>query len=123
MSANIVLMMTYMTYQVYGAAVGFYEEYQEEDLTDTQMRTLGLKNKSIREKYRIQKTVHVRKSISLLSHWPFFDAFKKFLSQLYKVSITGPHQVMRIQYIPIPTLLTYTPLIHIVNTPYTTHLK
>ncbi|XP_012934851.1 DENN domain-containing protein 4B [Aplysia californica] len=79
--------------KVYGAAVGFYEEYREEDLTDLQMRSLGLKNKSIREQYRIQKTVHVRKSISLLSHWPFFDAFKKFLSQLYKVSITGPHHV------------------------------
>ncbi|GFR61160.1 DENN domain-containing protein 4C-like, partial [Elysia marginata] len=79
--------------KVYGAAVGFYEEYKEEDLTDMQMRSLGLKNKSIREQYHIQKTVHVRKSISLLSHWPFFDAFKKFLSQLYKVSITGPHNV------------------------------
>lgn len=79
--------------KVYGAAVGFYEEYREEDLTDMQMRALGLKNKSIREQYHIKKTVHVRKSISLLSHWPFFDAFKKFLSQLYKISITGPHNV------------------------------
>ncbi|GFO50358.1 C-myc promoter-binding protein [Plakobranchus ocellatus] len=79
--------------KVYGAAVGFYEEYKEEDLTDEQMRSLGLKNKSIREQYHIKKTVHVRKSISLLSHWPFFDAFKKFLSQLYKISITSSHNV------------------------------
>ncbi|RUS86371.1 hypothetical protein EGW08_005889 [Elysia chlorotica] len=79
--------------KVYGAAVGFYEEYREEDLTDMQMRALSLKKKSIREQYQIKKTVHVRKSISLLSHWPFFDAFKKFLSQLYKISITGPHNV------------------------------
>ncbi|CAG5134892.1 unnamed protein product [Candidula unifasciata] len=79
--------------KVYGAAVSFYEEYKEEDLTDMQLRSLGLKNKHIREQYRILKTVHIRKSISLLSHWPFFDAFKKFLSHLYKVSITGPHTV------------------------------
>ncbi|KAK0048974.1 DENN domain-containing protein 4B [Biomphalaria pfeifferi] len=79
--------------KVYGAAVGFYEEYREEDLSDLQMRSLGLKNRQIRQQFSIQKTVHVRKSISLLSHWPFFDAFKKFLSQLYKISITGPHNV------------------------------
>ena len=79
--------------QVYGAAVSFYEEYMENKLSDMQMRSLGLKNQSIRQQYNIQKTVHVRKAICLLSHWPFFDAFKKFLSQLYKVSITGPHQV------------------------------
>ncbi|XP_076443222.1 C-myc promoter-binding protein-like isoform X3 [Babylonia areolata] len=79
--------------KAYGAAVSFYEEYQESQLTDMQMRQLGLKNKHIREQYKIQKTVHVRKAICLLSHWPFFDAFKKFLSQLYKVSITGPHAV------------------------------
>ncbi|BFY98657.1 hypothetical protein BsWGS_01697 [Bradybaena similaris] len=79
--------------KVYGAAISFYEEYKEEDLTDTQMRALGLKNKHIREQYRILKTVHVCKSIALLSHWPFFDAFKKFLSHLYKISITGSHTV------------------------------
>ncbi|XP_059175124.1 C-myc promoter-binding protein-like isoform X1 [Physella acuta] len=79
--------------KVYGAAVSFYEEHKEENLTDMQMRALGLKNKHIRQQFHILKTVHVRKSIALLSHWPFFDAFKKFLSQLYKISITGPHTV------------------------------
>ncbi|XP_070177502.1 DENN domain-containing protein 4C-like isoform X1 [Littorina saxatilis] len=79
--------------KIYGAAVTFYEEYKESSLSDMQMRLLSLKNRSIREQYGIQKTVHVRKAICLLSHWPFFDAFKKFLSQLYKVSISGPHHV------------------------------
>ncbi|PVD19799.1 hypothetical protein C0Q70_20290 [Pomacea canaliculata] len=79
--------------KVYGAAVSFYEEFPESQLTDMQMRALGLKNRSIREQYNIQRTVHVRKAICLLSHWPFFDAFKKFLSQLYKMSVTGPHTV------------------------------
>ena len=80
-------------FQVFGAAVTFYEEYPEEKLTDYQMRHLGLKNKYIREQYRIMKTVHYNKSICLLSHWPFFDAFRKFLSYLYRISITGPHSV------------------------------
>ena len=71
----------------------FYEEFPEEKLTDLQMRHLGLKNKHIREQYRIMKTVHYNKSICLLSHWPFFDAFRKLLSYLYRISITGPHTV------------------------------
>ncbi|XP_071110635.1 C-myc promoter-binding protein-like [Haliotis cracherodii] len=79
--------------KVFGAAVTFYEEYHEDKLSDLQMRHLGLKNKHIREQYRILKTVHANKSICLLSRWPFFDAFKKFLSYLYKISITGPHTV------------------------------
>ncbi|KAL3866790.1 hypothetical protein ACJMK2_044059 [Sinanodonta woodiana] len=79
--------------KVYGAAVTFYEEFPEEKLNDLQMRHLGLKNKHIREQYRILKTVHANKSICLLSHCPFFDAFRKVLSYLYKISITGPHTV------------------------------
>ncbi|ESP01339.1 hypothetical protein LOTGIDRAFT_157518 [Lottia gigantea] len=79
--------------RIFGAAVTFYEEYSEDRLSDLQMRHLGLKNKHIREQYRILKTVHSNKSICLLSHYPFFDAFKKFLSCLYKICITGPHDV------------------------------
>ncbi|XP_063045135.1 C-myc promoter-binding protein-like isoform X3 [Engraulis encrasicolus] len=37
------------------------------------------------------RTVHTNKSICLLSHWPFFDAFRKFLTFLYRYSISGPH--------------------------------
>ena len=73
--------------------MSFFEEYPESKLSDVQLRTLGLKNRSIREQYKIQKTVHARKAVCLLSHWPFFEAFKKFLSHLYKVSTTGPHAV------------------------------
>ncbi|XP_076102516.1 C-myc promoter-binding protein-like isoform X2 [Mytilus galloprovincialis] len=79
--------------KVYGAAVQFYEEFEEEKLSDLQMRHLGLKNKHIREQYRILKTVHSNKCICLLSHWPFFDAFRLFLTYLYRNSITGPHTV------------------------------
>ena len=74
--------------------MSFYEEFTAPQLTDLQMRSLGIKNPSIRQQYNIRsKTVHVRKAICLLSHWPFFDAFKKFLSQLYKVSTTEGHHV------------------------------
>lgn len=58
--------------KAYGAAVSFYEEFPEEKLTDLQLRHLGLKNKHIREQYRILKTVHSNKCICLLSRWPFF---------------------------------------------------
>lgn len=40
-------------------------------------------------------TFNVNKCICLLSHWPFFDAFEKFLSFLYKLSTTSePHLKM-----------------------------
>ncbi|XP_052793201.1 C-myc promoter-binding protein-like isoform X2 [Mya arenaria] len=79
--------------KVYGAAITFYEEYSEDKLTDLQMRHLGLKNKHIREQYRIMKTVHSNKSICLLSRWPFFEAFKHMLQYIHRISITGPHSV------------------------------
>ncbi|KAH3837816.1 hypothetical protein DPMN_111217 [Dreissena polymorpha] len=79
--------------KVYGAAITFYEEYPEDKLSDFQMRNLGVKNKNIREQYRIRKTVHSNKSICLLSHWPFFDPFRKLLSYLHRVSITSSHIV------------------------------
>lgn len=38
-------------------------------------------------------TFNVNKCICLLSHWPFFDTFEKFLRFLYELSTTGPHSV------------------------------
>ncbi|XP_074649748.1 C-myc promoter-binding protein-like [Tubulanus polymorphus] len=76
--------------KVYGAAVTFYEEYEQDKLTDLQQRLLGLKEPKSSSK---QHSVHVNKSICLLSHWPFFDEFKMFLSYLYRISIIGPHNV------------------------------
>ncbi|CAH1795855.1 unnamed protein product [Owenia fusiformis] len=80
--------------QVYGAAVTFYEEYPEDKLNDSQKEALSLKEGPTGNPYnKIPKTVHSNKSICLLSRWPFFDAFKKFLSYLYRISISGPHDV------------------------------
>lgn len=38
-------------------------------------------------------TVNTIKSICILSHWPFFDTFEKFLRFLHKMAHTGPHLV------------------------------
>ncbi|XP_058150347.1 C-myc promoter-binding protein isoform X5 [Dasypus novemcinctus] len=76
--------------KVYGAAIQFYEPYPEENLTEKQRYLLGL---ALSEdgKSDSSKTVHTNKCICLLSHWPFFDAFRKFLTFLYRYSISGPH--------------------------------
>ncbi|KAB1276954.1 C-myc promoter-binding protein [Camelus dromedarius] len=78
------------TIAVYGAAIQFYEPYPEENLTEKQRFLLGLAS-SADEKSDSSKTIHTNKCICLLSHWPFFDAFRKFLTFLYRYSISGPH--------------------------------
>uniref|UniRef100_A0A8C1JCH4 DENN/MADD domain containing 4A n=1 Tax=Cyprinus carpio TaxID=7962 RepID=A0A8C1JCH4_CYPCA len=75
--------------KVYGAAIQFYEPYPEEHLTDKQRSQLGLQANVLRPDGSM--TVHTNKSICLLSHWPFFDAFHNFLTFLYRYSISGPH--------------------------------
>ncbi|XP_069079005.1 C-myc promoter-binding protein isoform X2 [Pleurodeles waltl] len=75
--------------KVYGAAIQFYEPYAEEHLTPKQRIQLGLSSRG--GNTEASKTVHANKCICLLSHWPFFDAFKKFLTFLYRYSISGPH--------------------------------
>ncbi|XP_053128522.1 C-myc promoter-binding protein isoform X2 [Hemicordylus capensis] len=76
--------------KVYGAAIQFYETYSEENLTEKQQSQLGLVT-TPDGKSAGCKTVQMNKCICLLSHWPFFDAFKKFLTFLYRYSISGPH--------------------------------
>uniref|UniRef100_A0AAQ5XBA5 UDENN domain-containing protein n=1 Tax=Amphiprion ocellaris TaxID=80972 RepID=A0AAQ5XBA5_AMPOC len=70
--------------KVYGAAIQFYEPYPPECLTDQQLCHTTNSSTSPR-------SVHTNKCICLLSHWPFFDAFRKFLTFLYRYSISGPH--------------------------------
>uniref|UniRef100_A0AAY4D9H6 DENN/MADD domain containing 4A n=1 Tax=Denticeps clupeoides TaxID=299321 RepID=A0AAY4D9H6_9TELE len=75
--------------KVYGAAIQFYEPYPEDQLTERQRSQLDLQSGSQRPDGSID--VHTNKSICLLSHWPFFDAFRSFLTFLYRYSISGPH--------------------------------
>ena len=77
-------------FQVYGSAVIFYETYSKEDLNAQQEQQLGLDLTSVTSK---EKSVHANKCICLLSRWPFFDTFKKFLSYVYRLPATGPHMV------------------------------
>uniref|UniRef100_A0A8C6MR53 DENN domain containing 4A n=1 Tax=Mus spicilegus TaxID=10103 RepID=A0A8C6MR53_MUSSI len=76
--------------KVYGAAIQFYEPYPEENLTEKQRLLLGLTS-LVDGKSDSSRTIHTNKCICLLSHWPFFDAFRKFLTFLYRYSISGPH--------------------------------
>ncbi|MGH0187097.1 UNVERIFIED_CONTAM: hypothetical protein FKN15_023697 [Acipenser sinensis] len=76
--------------KVYGAAIHFYEPHAQENLTDKQRSQLGLISATNRKPI-VSKTIHTNKCICLLSHWPFFDAFRKFLTFLYRYSISGPH--------------------------------
>uniref|UniRef100_A0A8C7K522 DENN domain containing 4A n=1 Tax=Oncorhynchus kisutch TaxID=8019 RepID=A0A8C7K522_ONCKI len=70
--------------KVYGAAIQFYEPYSQDCLTDQQRSQLGLPGLD-------HGALHTNKCICLLSHWPFFDAFRKFLTFLYRYCISGPH--------------------------------
>ncbi|XP_040270219.1 C-myc promoter-binding protein isoform X1 [Bufo bufo] len=76
--------------KVYGAAIQFYEPCGHEQLTEKQKVQLGLASNT-EGRLDASKSLHVSKCICLLSHWPFFDAFKKFLTFLYRYSISGPH--------------------------------
>ncbi|XP_055076963.1 C-myc promoter-binding protein-like isoform X2 [Periophthalmus magnuspinnatus] len=90
--------------KVYGAAIQFYELFPLECLNEQQRLKLGLGSKTSStlkcpdegtkegaNEDQSQGVVHTTKSICLLSHWPFFDAFRKFLTFLYRYSISGPH--------------------------------
>ncbi|XP_036712654.1 DENN domain-containing protein 4C isoform X2 [Balaenoptera musculus] len=75
--------------KVYGAAIQFYEPYSRELLTEKQLMQLGLLTPV--ERRMVSKSINSNKCICLLSHWPFFEAFRKFLMFIYKLSVSGPH--------------------------------
>ncbi|EHB03509.1 DENN domain-containing protein 4C [Heterocephalus glaber] len=75
--------------KVYGAAIQFYEPYSRDLLTEKQLMQLGLLTPV--ERKVVPKSINSNKCICLLSHWPFFEAFRKFLMFIYKLSVSGPH--------------------------------
>ncbi|XP_077111228.1 DENN domain-containing protein 4B isoform X1 [Ranitomeya variabilis] len=76
--------------KVYGAAIQFYEPYAREELSEKQCQRLGLL--SVVDKRPVSsKSVQTKKSICVLSRWPMFDVFQKFLTFIYRYSISGPH--------------------------------
>lgn len=79
-------------HQVYGSAVTFYERYPEEKMKKEQRAWLDMEDindESVAKDY----TINTIKSICILSHWPFFDTFEKFLRFLHKMAHSGPHVV------------------------------
>ncbi|XP_053227777.1 DENN domain-containing protein 4C isoform X1 [Podarcis raffonei] len=76
--------------KVYGAAIQFYEPYSRELLSEKQHMQLGLLT-AVERKVVTSKSINSNKCICLLSHWPFFEAFRKFLMFIYKLSVSGPH--------------------------------
>ncbi|NXV52542.1 DEN4B protein, partial [Uria aalge] len=76
--------------RVYGAAIQFHEAFPRERLSEKQSLRLGLL--SVVDRRPVAgRSLQTRKSICVLSHWPFFDVFRKFLMFIYRYSISGPH--------------------------------
>ncbi|TRZ09020.1 hypothetical protein HGM15179_018076 [Zosterops borbonicus] len=76
--------------KVYGAAIQFHEAFPRERLSEAQALRLGLL--SVVDRRPVPgRSLHTRKSICVLSHWPFFEVFRKFLMFIYRYSISGPH--------------------------------
>ncbi|KAL2084579.1 hypothetical protein ACEWY4_020097 [Coilia grayii] len=76
--------------KVYGAAIQFYEAYPREALSEEQRVRLGLVS-VVDRRPLTSRSVQVKKSVCVLSHWPFFTVFQKFLNFIYRYSISGPH--------------------------------
>ena len=81
--------------KVYGSSISFYEEYDESLLTEDQANILRLSQYANKGERKIM----ANKSICLLSQWPFFDAFEKFLFFIYKRLLMGPFDIPIERYI------------------------
>ncbi|XP_043207829.1 DENN domain-containing protein 4C-like [Amphibalanus amphitrite] len=70
--------------KVYGSSITFYERYPDSRLTEQQRLQLGIDTH-----HPSEISVNANKSIGVLSHWPFFDTFEKFLQFLHQTAISG----------------------------------
>ncbi|XP_058115826.1 DENN domain-containing protein Crag [Anopheles ziemanni] len=80
--STFVLTVNDGTYKVYGSALTFYEDFDENNLNDQQRELLEWTVDSHKT-----HSLHVNKSICLLSRWPFGDTFEKWLQFLHRLSI------------------------------------
>uniref|UniRef100_A0A3P9Q4E5 DENN domain containing 4C n=1 Tax=Poecilia reticulata TaxID=8081 RepID=A0A3P9Q4E5_POERE len=76
--------------KVYGSAIQFFEPYPVDLLSEKQKIQLGLLT-AVEKKMIPSRSVNTNKCICLLSRWPFFESFRKFLMFIYKLSVSGPH--------------------------------
>ncbi|XP_037068217.1 LOW QUALITY PROTEIN: C-myc promoter-binding protein-like [Pollicipes pollicipes] len=70
--------------KVYGSSITFYERFPEDRLTEQQRLQLGIDTH-----HPSEISVNTNKSIGVLSHWPLFDTFEKFLQFLHQTAISG----------------------------------
>ncbi|XP_037914739.1 DENN domain-containing protein Crag isoform X2 [Hermetia illucens] len=75
--STFVLTVNDGTYKVYGSALTFYEDFDEENLTENQKELLGWD-----EEFSKSHSLHVNKAICLLSHYSFGDTFERWLQYL-----------------------------------------
>lgn len=71
--------------KVYGSALSFYEPFDQSLLTADQKIRLGLVEQSDEGQNHNNQDTFAIKSICILSRWPFFDCFEKFLTFLHKL--------------------------------------
>nr|XP_036870473.1 DENN domain-containing protein 4B isoform X6 [Manis javanica] len=79
--------------KVYGAALQFYEAFPRARLSERQARALGLLSAVERGRALGGRAVRSRRAIAVLSRWPAFQAFRAFLTFLYRYSVSGPHRL------------------------------
>ncbi len=77
--------------KVYGSAITFYEEVDEESWPLTEEQKQGLQLSKYRRKQ--DRKILTNKCICVLSRWPFFEAFERFLFFLHKRQLMGPFDV------------------------------
>ncbi|EAA01213.3 AGAP001102-PA [Anopheles gambiae str. PEST] len=80
--STFVLTVNDGTYKVYGSALTFYEDFSEKHLNGQQRELLDWTEESHKT-----HSLHVNKSICILSRWPFGDTFEKWLQFLHQLSI------------------------------------
>uniref|UniRef100_A0A915Q514 UDENN domain-containing protein n=1 Tax=Setaria digitata TaxID=48799 RepID=A0A915Q514_9BILA len=94
--------------KLYGSSVTFYEPYTK-PLSVEQMEKLELMNETVTRGTvedasntndpAEQMTFHSNMSICIISRYPFFNAFKRFLFYLHRMSLSGAHTVPVERYI------------------------
>ncbi|KAG8330526.1 hypothetical protein J6590_061926 [Homalodisca vitripennis] len=87
--STFVLTVSDAAQKVYGSAVTFYERVPPDKLTSEQLKKLDPGGQGDVAAF----TYNTNKCICLLSRWPFFDTFEKFLLFIYNMSCEGSHSV------------------------------
>lgn len=71
--------------KVYGSVLSFYEPFEDSILTEDQKTRLETDEKYSYDGEETQSQTYAIKSICILSRWPFFECFDKFLLFLHRL--------------------------------------